>query len=91
MGGKLQPIVKKYTFSKDEQDALAKVEMGLIAFEQAIMGMEMNKNILLRRAYSRCGIEENAQEGYNRTITYDLETSEITVNLTPKDEVEPKI
>jgi len=52
--------------------------------------MEMNKNILLRRAYSRCGIEENAQEGYNRTITYDLETSEITVNLTSKDEVEPK-
>ena len=90
MGKSQDPIVKRYSFSTDERESLAKLEMGLISFEQAIMGMQLNKNIILQRAYRRCGIDSKGREGYDQRVGYNLETNEITVTLTPKDEVEKK-
>ena len=89
MSRKSELVIKKYTFSKEENEFLQKIEMGLIAFEQAVMGMQLNKNIILGRAYNRCGIGE--KDGFTKSITYNLSSNEITVTYTPKnDEVEPK-
>ena len=88
MSKKPEPIIKKYIFSADEYEALQKVEVALIAFEQAVMGMQVNKDIILHRAYRRCGIGE--REGFTRSISYNLTTNQITVTYTPKDEVTPE-
>jgi len=85
---KPEPITKKYTFSTDERDTLQNVELGLISFEQAVMGMQMNKRMILERAYRRCAIGE--KDGFTRSITYNLGTSEIIVTYTPKNEIEAK-
>lgn len=86
MGKKNEPVVKKYSFSKNEMEELRKVEYGMVAFEQAVMGMQMTKRMMLQNAYQRCGIAPKAPEWFERSINYNLETGDIQVTLTPKKE-----
>jgi len=85
LGKKQEVIIKEYTFSTEERDTLEKLEIGLISFEQAVMGMQLNKNMFLQTAYRRCGIEDKPREGFDRTVRYNLRTAKITVTLTPKE------
>ncbi len=84
-----QPIVKKYSFSKEEHDKLQSLHIGITASNAALDGMQIYKNVILGGAYKRLGIDTEPSKEWTKSISYNLANDEITYTRTPKRE-EPK-
>lgn len=79
----MTPIVKKFTFSKDQREKLQNIEIGLANAEATMSGLSMYKSVFLNDVYRKLGIEEKPKEGFKREIEYNLATGEIVLTQTP--------
>lgn len=79
----MKPIVKKYTFAKDEVEKLKNIQVGIVAAEASRDGLHIYKNVLLESVYKRCGISGDAKKGFSKSITYNLSENVITYTETP--------
>ena len=78
-----KPIVKKYTFAKDEKQKLENIQIGIIASEASRDGLVIYKNVLLESVYKRCGISGDTKKGFEKNITYNLSENVITYTEAP--------
>lgn len=74
---KQKDIVRKYTFTKEERDALSDLQIGMIAAKAQLDGMNMYKNVALMGVYKRLGIDGEPRKGYQKFIDYNLGANEI--------------
>lgn len=83
----MTPIVKKFTFSKEQREKLQNIEIGLASAEATLSGLSMYKSVYLSEVYRKLGIEEKPKKGFKRNIEYDLHTGQIILTQIPKDMV----
>jgi len=87
----MKPIIKKFTFSVEERNRLRDLEIGIIASNAQLDGMQIYKNALLGGVYKRLGIDGEAKKGFSKSITYNIGVNEITLTETPvKEELAKK-
>jgi len=82
-----KPIIKKFTFSSEERDRLRNLEIGIIASNAQLDGIQIYKNALLGAIYKRLGIDGEAKKGYSKGISYNLSENMITYTESPLPEV----
>lgn len=79
MADKTTPdIEKKYTFTKEEQYQLSKIEIALDTFEETVKALHFKKELHLQQALQRIG-EDGEKEGYTKHLGYNIGTGEITI------------
>ena len=81
----MKPIIKKFTFSVEERNRLRDLEIGIIASNAQLDGMQIYKNAILGGVYKRLGID-GEKKGYNKSISYNIGINEITYTESPLPE-----
>jgi len=79
----MKDIIKKFTFSKEEQSKLQNIQIGMINSEATLDGLNIYKNVFLQGVYKRLGIEGEAKKGYSKSIQYNLSRGEIIYTQSP--------
>ena len=79
----IKPIIKKFTFSKEELGKLRDIQAGLVISEAQMDGLQIYKNVLLESVYKRCGIDGEPRKGYSKSIQYNLAENQIIYTESP--------
>ncbi len=79
----MKNLIKKYTFTKQEQAQLRDIEAGIVISNAQLTGLHIFKDAILGSAYKRLGIDGEPRTGFSKSIQYNIGQNEIVYTEEP--------